>query len=90
MTEKIEDGGPAFPYEYTHESLDHVPYGELGTPRKERRVHPGMSLRDWFAGQVLAGLCANPECDGDFDAFSRDAYALADAMLAERTKEVKS
>lgn len=58
----------------------------------------GMSLRDWFAGQALngicAGLCASPEENGDtrgganhrlnFTAAAHDAYALADAMLAAR------
>lgn len=44
---------------------------------------PGMSLRDWFAGQALAG-------EVQFDAtrspanIARDAYATADAMLSTR------
>jgi len=59
--------------------------------------HPGMSLRDWFAGQALAGLCANsggPIQANDYNGWSlvnckeRDvalmACALADAMLAAR------
>ena len=55
----------------------------------------GMSLRDWFAGQALAGVCANqnthnlarmsPEELKKF--FSHGCYVLADAMLAEREKE---
>lgn len=41
---KIDDGGPAFP-------------SEVGgkTPPDQRS---GMSLRDWFAGQAMAGLLA--------------------------------
>jgi len=45
-----------------------------------------MSLRDWFAGQALAGLLVNQGAkfwDGD----ARNAYAAADAMIKER--EVK-
>jgi hypothetical protein len=52
----------------------------------------GMTLRDWFAGQALAGTLASTE----YDTFSekiddnerlwlaQDAYRHADAMLAKR------
>jgi len=52
--------------------------------------YKGMSLRDYFAGQALAGLCANTNSNPDSKnalAFAKDAFALADAMLAEREKE---
>lgn len=42
----------------------------------------GMSLRDYFAGQALAGLIACPNTSGHEKDFARDAY-----MLAERQKE---
>ena len=48
----------------------------------------GMSLRDWFAGQALAGLLAS---EGGSDcgfytapAAAARAYDIADAMLAAR------
>lgn len=71
---KINDGGNAFP------------------ACNEANVNGtmGMTLRDWFAGQALAGLCANPNESPDEDGASdRDviasvAYELADAMLAAR------
>ena len=45
----------------------------------------GMSLRDWFAGQALAGFGANPETySWDYSVMARAAYAQADAMLAAR------
>lgn len=57
-----------------------------------------MNLLDLFAGQVLAGLCANPaymrfiegKTEPAFDAeLAAEAYATARAMLAQRAKESK-
>lgn len=49
--------------------------------------HSGMTLRDWFAGQAMAGMnAADRRWDnGKFD-MAIAAYAQADAMLAERSK----
>lgn len=51
----------------------------------------GMTLRDWFAGQALAGLLASP-MDGPAgtleqhgEHFARASFVYADAMLAART-----
>ena len=47
----------------------------------------GMSLRDWFAGQALAGIYANSGDDSPAGAHGRcakEAYDAADAMLATR------
>ena len=52
---------------------------------------PGMTLRDWFAGQALSGMMAyqNPS-RGDFhtncddETISKCAYSYADAMIAAR------
>lgn len=46
-------------------------------------VQPGMTLRDWFAGQAIAWLTCPPR---DFAFMAREAYLLADAMLKERDK----
>ena len=48
--------------------------------------HPGMTLRDWFAGQAAGGLCAHKFGPPSWDNIARDAYIVADAMLAERAK----
>lgn len=69
-------GGPAFPVPmYTNKD---------GNPRPI--IEAGMTLRDYFAGQALAGMLANSR---DWDEAgthecAASAYRYADAMLAER------
>ena len=49
----------------------------------------GMTLRDYFAGQALAGILVNDgnREDGDGDLHAEElAYWYADAMLKEREK----
>ena len=70
---KIEDGGPAFPSEQS-ETQD-------GT--WNQTYDPGMSLRDWFAGQALADLASLTESNSDI-AIAKTAYRIADAMIAAR------
>lgn len=48
-------------------------------------VHPGMSLRDWFAGQALAGILASKYPGGPTNV-ADNAYAYAAAMLAVSKK----
>ncbi len=78
------DGGPAFP--------------QLEVVAGERDGHGdaieaytvssgGMSLRDWFAGQALAGeMTGYQDVDATryADAIAARCYAVADAMLAAR------
>jgi len=55
----------------------------------------GMTLRDWFAGQALAGLATktptirNPVDKYRYSAVAVGAYYYADAMIAEREREKK-
>ena len=67
-------GGPAFPCD----SMKQFPTQE------------GMSLRDWFAGQALAGIMANSKLMIVLDEKKQDpascAYQMADFMLNERNK----
>lgn len=55
-------------------------------------TYKGMSLRDYFAGQALAGIVANPdpvEADDFMEAarvLAESSYQYADAMLAARSK----
>ena len=49
--------------------------------------HHGMTLRDYFAGQALAGICASDLYAGEnIFKMANMAYANADAMIAERDK----
>ena len=47
---------------------------------------PGMTLRDWFAGMVLAGINVDPDPESSPEDRAKWAYSDADAMLAERNK----
>lgn len=48
---------------------------------------PGMSLRDYFAGEVLKGYASNPSgWDISLGEVARTAYSLADDMMKEREK----
>ena len=76
---EINDGGTAFPSHW----MDFQPTtGE----QVIREQFPGMSLRDYFAGQVLSGLVGGtigPDQDAEY------AYITADAMIAARNKPTK-
>ena len=69
------DGGPAFPI----------------LPRVSRTATDGMSLRDYFAAQAMAAFITSPrtlngERDISAEKYAAGAFAMADAMLAERQK----
>lgn len=51
--------------------------------------HPGMTLRDYFAAQAMAGWLASYGPEGAWPekhlaSMAKDAYDMADAMLAAR------
>ena len=71
------DGGPAFPAPMS----DQTTGNQSGAP-----FQPGMTLRDWFAGQAMAIYAKRWK---DVSAAYRHnvaarCYAVADAMLAAR------
>jgi hypothetical protein len=74
MTDKAT-GGPAFPGPAT---------------RTYQFDHDGMSLRDWLAGQALAGLCANMGERRFIEMSTQNMASLAlmyaDAMIEELAK----
>lgn len=56
---------------------------DLGTIRE---ANQGMTLRDYFAAAALTGLAATGAYLTDDKGAARESWALADAMLAERSK----
>lgn len=49
--------------------------------------HNGMTLRDYFAGQMVIGMHSNSMCDDwSPETMAISAYRYADAMLVERKK----
>lgn len=47
-----------------------------------------MEIRDWFAAMALQGLCGNMTIRHYEHEFAARAYKMADAMIAERNKEI--
>ena len=77
MTAK-DDGGPAFP-QGKSETVGAISVTD---------IQGGMTLRDWFAGQALAGMMANCDTTG-LNAWpavyaAKYAFEVADAMFAAR------
>lgn len=82
MSDSIDDGGQAFPTP----GLSDLPNGDFIYPNS------GMSLRDWFAGQMIAGLAchafgmSDEELPKEASRCAAFSYAVADAMIEERAK----
>lgn len=73
MTHTADNGGSAFPSEQGFDT----------DGMWNQSYDPGMSLRDYFAGQALAGNLGNPWASNSDDIAVR-CYQIADAMLAAR------
>ena len=56
----------------------------VAVPADWDSVQDGMTLRDYFAGQVLNGLFSGNNTGGPIDALVERAYIYADAMLEVR------
>jgi hypothetical protein len=79
----MNDGGPAFPQSET--ANGNPMYAEHGDHSG------GMSLRDWFAGQALAGILGDGHScwdssvlQGNARQIALRAYEMADAMFEVR------
>ena len=72
-----------------------IPIGEATQAHMYNRAQHGMSLRDYFAGQALAGFMGNSETRFTTDTHltwqqkaSKQCYLVADAMLEARKDEI--
>jgi hypothetical protein len=81
--DKIKEAVKAQGVKWTGETHNPIPFGPL--IRLEVNS-PVMNLRDWFAGQALAGLLASDWSEEAGDIVSCLAYEHADCMLAQRAK----
>ena len=86
MSNTKNTGGPAFPVEVAgYKSSKHV----VDDLFEFSGTHPGMTLRDHFAGLAMQGMFANGttiDVDGDYPFQNRatTCYMIADAMLKAR------
>jgi len=76
-----EDGGPAFPVkEYMDAKPGDITWG----------MHHGMTLRQWYAGTALMALIRDQDplrVQNGKELYTTVAFELADAMIAEGSKE---
>lgn len=80
MSDKINNGGPAFPLNDTN--LINICLNNSGEPM-------GMSLRDYFAAKVIQGVYSGRKVGFstiDINEVSKLSYQVADAMLEAREK----
>ena len=68
------EGGPAFSY------------ATGGATGPGSQVWPGMTLRDWFAGQALVGIATEPEGCRKPSEWAKFAYDAADEMIKARAQ----
>ncbi len=82
MSEKINDGGPAFPQ-----------HGWSNNPETVAKMagKQGLTKREWFAGLALQGMASISLPDGDmimgWQDMSKAAFKAADCMIAELEAE---
>lgn len=79
-----DTGGPAFPVSYDHDTFQPSRVDEA------KRLMSGMDLRDYFAAKAMHGtMAAMDSGERNYtppETIAKNAYDLADAMLAARVK----
>lgn len=87
---EIDDGGSAFPStkfkavipdSFSEQQKLHMATFINSIPTN------GMSLRDWFAGQTISRASDEYYTDEELEQIAKNAYRIADAMIAERNKK---
>ena len=77
MTEKINDGGPAFPIPLQPEQV-----------WQGMAPFDGMTLRDYFAAKAMQSYLLDKDRDSfTFEQWAQAAYEMADAMLKARGQQ---
>ena len=69
------DGGPAFPF-----------LGQLACGDEHYGPWTGLSARDWFAAQALAGILVGSDPVSHAEVVAAECYRIADAMLEARKR----
>lgn len=77
-----DTSGPAFPVE-TYGAGVKLRGVQTGP---ETGWHTGMTVREYAAIAIAAGLCANPDAPRATPILAADAVRMADALLAELRK----
>ena len=83
------DGGPAFPAGHVRKgrARPHDHGSDWVTTDITEPRHPGLTVRDWFAGMAMQGLLAQSigtAMGSDVKHCAKYAYEMADAMLAAK------
>ena len=76
------DGGPAFPRAHVPATVTDMGNWQHHTPFVP--AQDGMTLRDYFAAAALSGALYDASINAAD--LAKDAYGIADAMLAARDK----
>ena len=85
MSTDIDDGGPAFPVPVSSGYGPGFFSVNLRGESEFISIEGGLTLRDYFAGQALAGQCALSEyIDVKPDRIAIYSYELADSMIQAR------
>ena len=84
-------GGQAFPGKI---DLGFKGVGYNGETQEILKDQPGMTLRDYFAGQALVGMISISTHSSDTGDITSQlvsaSFTMADAMIAERSRNEKS
>lgn len=77
----VDTGGNAFP---TEDVVHKNPENE------QHFCFPGMTLLDYFAGQILAACTPDNIIEKKLGVLAANAYMVAQAMIAEKRRREKS
>lgn len=73
---------------YVKQEMRYAGAGGTAFPCAHEGGQRGMTLRDYFATSAIQGMCSTPTWPSVADGpeLAKRAYAMADAMMAERMR----